>query len=302
MAHLHQHCHHDEMNHDPSRPGREALRSIGLVLILNLAFALIEFVGGYLTNSMAVLADAVHDLGDSAALMSALILEFFSHTSTSDKYSYGYKRLSLLSALLTGVVILISSGLIIAEAVPRLFHPTQPHISGMLALALLGILVNGYAAWKMHKGHSLNEQTLTWHLMEDLLGWVAVLIGSIVMRFVDLPIIDPILSLGIAAFILAGTTRNFWRSSKLFLQAIPHNIDRAQLIRGIEKIDGISMVNNVRLWSLDGQHHVLTLQVGLPKTFTVTDIGKKMQEIRAFVGKHGSFDVTIEVQPSEDGP
>ena len=175
---------------------------IGWAFFLNVTFTIIEFIGGWLTNSTAIMADAVHDLGDSLSIGFAWILSRFSNKAAPDKYSYGYRRLTLFGALVNGVVLVIGSIWVLFEAIPRLTNPEMPVVEGMLGLAILGVAVNGYAVFKLKAGETLNEKVLTWHLLEDVLGWVAVLIVSIVLLFVELPILDPLLSIGFTLFIL----------------------------------------------------------------------------------------------------
>ncbi|MEQ8516551.1 MAG: cation diffusion facilitator family transporter, partial [Chromatocurvus sp.] len=161
--------------HDHSHDEQARSQRLGLVFFLNLGFTLIEFIGGWLTNSAAIMADAVHDLGDSLSIGSAWLLERLGRRGPSGDFTYGYRRFSLFGALINGLVLLAGSGLVLAAAIPRLFDPVMPMTEGMILLALFGVAVNGYAAWRLTAGKSLNERVLNWHLMEDVLGWVAVL-------------------------------------------------------------------------------------------------------------------------------
>ncbi|WP_180159880.1 cation diffusion facilitator family transporter, partial [Acinetobacter sp. YH12062] len=181
---------------------------IGWAFFLNVTFTIIEFIGGWLTNSTAIMADAVHDLGDSLSIGFAWILSRFSDKEASDKFSYGYRRLTLFGALINSIVLIIGSIWILFEAIPKLSNPEMPVVEGMLGLAILGVAVNGYAVLKLKAGETLNEKVLTWHLLEDVLGWVAVLIVSIVLLFAELPILDPLLSIGFTLFILFNVFKN----------------------------------------------------------------------------------------------
>jgi len=194
--HHHSHIANNGHNHDHSSS------RIGWVFLLNLCFTIIEFVGGMLTNSTAIMADAVHDLGDSLSIGIAWLLSKLGNKQTNQQFTYGYKRFSLFGALINGCVLIAGSIWILFEAIPRLAEPQMPQTEGMLALAILGVLVNGYAAYKLSGSETLNERVLNWHLIEDVLGWVAVLIVSIVLMFVEWPILDPLLSIGFTLFIL----------------------------------------------------------------------------------------------------
>lgn len=194
---------------------------IGWAFFLNLGFTIVEFIGGWLTNSTAIMADAVHDLGDSLSIGLAWILSKIAHKQANDTYSYGYQRFSLLGALVNGAVLIGGSIWVLSEAIPRLSDPEMPHAQGMIVLAIFGIAVNGFAAYKLSHGKSLNERVLNWHLLEDVLGWVAVLLVAVVLSFVDLPVLDPLLSIGFTLFILFNVTKTLIDTIKIFLQATP---------------------------------------------------------------------------------
>lgn len=249
--HNHNHAHHQDASSD----------RIGLAFLLNVIFTAIEFVGGYLTNSTAIMADAVHDLGDSLSIGSAWVLNRLGKKGADTEFTYGYRRLSLFGALLNGVVLLVGSVWVLSEAIPRLANPVMPMAEGMLALAVLGVSVNGYAAYKLSHGSTLNERVLNWHLLEDVLGWVAVLIVSILLQFKHWPILDPVLSIGFTLFILFNVFKNLAATMKLFFQAVPDK-ELLEKIRGtLLSIGGIDEVHHLHLWSLDGEHHVLTAHV-----------------------------------------
>ncbi len=179
------------------------------------------------------------------------------------------------------------------QAIDRIFSPVTPELNGMLMLAVLGVVVNGVAAWKMGHGHTQNEKALSWHMLEDLLGWIAVLIGSLIMRYFEAPWIDPVLSLIIAGVVITGAMRNFWSSSQLFLQAAP-NIQLQALKDEISKIKGIKQLNKFNVWSLDGAHHVASIHASLNLENESAAREKLKAEIRHVLSHHGHFDVTIE--------
>jgi len=234
---------------------------IGWAFFLNFGFTIIEFIGGWLTNSTAIMADAVHDLGDTLSIGSAWFLNKLGTKSATKEFTYGYRRLSLLGALINGIVLIVGSAWIFYEAVPRLSNPEMPETEGMNALAILGVLVNGFAAYKLHGGKSLNEKVLNWHLLEDVLGWVAVLIVAIVMQFKDWPILDPILSIGFTLFILFNVIRNLLSTAKLFFQASPDNSLLQNVTDKLLELDAVSDLHHLHIWSLDGEHHVATVHV-----------------------------------------
>ena len=212
--------------------------------------------------------------------------------------SYGYARLSLLSAFVSGIVIAVGSVVILITAIPRLSSPGTPHGSGMFFLALLGIAVNGWAALRLSRGKTMNEKILVWHYVEDVLGWVAVLIGSIFVALLGWAWVDPLLAVGIACFVLWNIFKGIKSTTKLFLQSVPEDFHEGEFVAAVKKITGVREVHDLHIWSLDGNQHVLSLHVELgdPSADAMT---LKMN-VREIAAKMGNFHVTIEVeQPSE---
>ena len=263
-GHSHSHGHH-HVHVDPNASSQR----IAWAFFLNFTFTIIEFVGGILTNSTAIMADAIHDLGDSLSIGFAWILSKLSGKDANDKYSYGYQRLSLFGALINGVVLLIGSAWILNESIPRLFAPEMPDSTGMFWIALLGVSVNGYAAYKLSAGKSLNERVLNWHLIEDVMGWVAVLIVAIVLHFVEWPILDPLLSIAFTLFIVFNVYRTLKETISLFLQAVPdkamHSTVKAKLL-AMEQVEDL---HHLHIWSLDGEKHVLTVHLVIAENLTI---------------------------------
>ena len=248
MAHDHHHHHH-------------GIKNIKIAFFLNLAFTILEVIGGLYLNSVAILSDAVHDLGDSLSLGTSWFLQSKSNKKADKKFSFGYKRLSLLGALINGVILVGGSIYIIYEGIIRITHPEPSHAEGMMYFAFLGVAVNGYAAWKVSTGKSMNEKVLSWHLLEDMLGWVAILIVSIVMQFTDNMYLDPILSLVITSYILFNVFRRLNETLYLFLQGNPSEIDVVKLESDILETENVLSLHHLHSWSLDGEHHVFSVHV-----------------------------------------
>ncbi|MHB1319131.1 MAG: cation diffusion facilitator family transporter, partial [Anaerolineae bacterium] len=199
--------------------------NLQLAFFLNAAFALIELVGGLLTGSLAILSDALHDLGDSIALALAWVLQRLSLRRGDARFSFGYRRLSLVGALVNTLILVTGAAYVLSRAIPRLTYPVQPNAAGMLGLALLGIAVNGVAAYRLSRDSNLNARAVTLHLMEDVLGWAAVLLVGIVMLFADVPILDPLVSIVISIWVLYNAIRGVRQAAGLFLQGVPAGID-----------------------------------------------------------------------------
>ena len=252
--------------HDHTHNSELSSQRIGWAFALNVGFTIIEFVGGMLTNSTAIMADAVHDLGDSLSIGTSWVLSKLSDKKADSSFTYGYKRLSLLGALIYGIVLIAGSIWVLAQAIPRLFDPVMPEAEGMLALAVLGVTVNGFAAYKLSAGTTLNERVLNWHLLEDVLGWAAVLIVSIVLMFIEVPILDSLLAAGFTLFILFNVVRNTWYAVKLFVQAVPEHGLIERVRKELLSISAVASIHHEHAWSLDGESTVYTahLEMGSP--------------------------------------
>lgn len=280
-------------NHDD-----EPIERIRIGFFLNLSFTVIELVGGYLTSSVAITADAIHDLGDSISLGLALILEKKSRGKPNSTWTYGYRRFSTLSAFICSLVLLVGSAIILYESIPRLWHPTTPpHSEGMMGLAILGIVVNGFAVLRLSKGHSQNEKVLSLHLLEDVLGWVAVLLGSIVIFFTGWAIVDTLLAISISVFVLINVFKNLRSILSVFLQSIPEKINVEELIEEVRGFCGVKNVNSYHAWSLDGIEHVFTCQV-LKKYGNSSTLIKN--SIRKLLEGKGFTHITIEIVENSD--
>lgn len=273
---------------------------IGWAFFLNLGFTLIEIVGGLLTNSTAIMADAVHDLGDCISIGLSWLLSKVSEKDSNTDFTYGYRRLSLLGALINGLVLIAGSAWVLSEAIPKLLQPEMPVVEGMLGLAIFGVMVNGFAAYKLSHGKTLNEKVLNWHLLEDVLGWVAVLIVSIVLLFVDWPILDPALSIVFTLYILFGVEKNLWSTTRLFLQAAPDKALSESLHQCLSTLDDVRSVHHLHLWSLDGEHHVLTAHLVLRCALTLE---QQLHLKRTIADRLREFDLahtTIEFEFGEE--
>ena len=273
---------------------------IGVAFGLNLAFTFIEVVGGLWTNSLAILSDALHDLGDSLAIGLSWFLARKSRQERDHRFSYGYRRLTLLGALTSALVLLLGSLLIMARAVPRLIHPEHSNAAGMIGLALLGLGVNGAAAWRLRRGRSLQSQMLTWHLVEDVLGWGAVLVVALALFFTDIHILDPLLSILVTLYVLAGVWRNVRRTMSVFLQATPEDLDLEALDRALASLPGVLSTHHTHVWSLDGEHHVLTTHLVVAPGATKAEIVRVKREALSLLSSIAPEHTTLEVEYEDE--
>lgn len=257
-------------------------KNIKTAFFLNFAFTIVEIIGGFMTNSVAIFSDAIHDLGDSLSLGLAWYFQKISQKGRDDEYSYGYRRFSVLGALINTVVLFLGCIFILWETIPRLIHPEEVDPKGMIFLSILGIIVNGAAVFNLKKGHSLNEKVVSLHLLEDVLGWVAVLIGSIIMLFWDLPIIDPILSIIITSYILFNIYKNIKSSMSVILQRIPDNVDLNKIQNYLLSNKNIASFTDLHIWSLDGEYNIMTINIRLTDeadSKIISDIHSELNEL-----------------------
>ena len=268
MIHSHDSNHQDEHHHGLHTEGGHthehfhgAGKNLALALFLNLSFCIIELFGGLLTNSIAILSDALHDFGDSISLGLAWYFQKVSKRKPDARYTYGYKRFSTLSAMLNAVVLLVGSGFVLYESLQRLLQPAQANARGMFVLAVLGVLVNGAAVVRLKKGSSLNERVISLHLLEDVLSWIAVLVASIVMMFVNVPVLDPILSIGISFYILYNVYHNLRSVFRVILQGKPSDVDEAAIRECLLALPKVRSLHDLHVWTMDSEYMVLTVHL-----------------------------------------
>jgi cobalt-zinc-cadmium efflux system protein len=274
--------------------------NIGLAFWLNLGFTLLEIVGGLWTNSMAILSDAVHDLGDSFSLGMAWLLERRAQKGSDATFSYGYGRLSLLSALLNTIVLITGSLLVLSHAVPRLLNPEPTNAPGMLAFAVVGIMVNGAAAWRLRGEAGLNARVVSWHMIEDVLGWVAVLVVSIVLFFTEAYILDPLLSIFITLYVLFNVAKNLRKTAVLFLQGTPDGLNVSELEQQIAELPQVQAVHHVHTWSLDGEHHVFSAHLVVDEAVSRAEANELKRQVRALLNGHEFTHTAVEIEFSDE--
>lgn len=286
----HHHSHHDHSD----------VKNIKAAFFLNLAFTILEIVGGIFTNSIAILSDAVHDLGDSLSLGLSWYFQKKAKQKRDDSYSYGYKRFSLLGAIINSIVLVVGSVIILFAAIPRIFNPQITNVEGMLLLAIVGVLVNGAAVLKLRKGHSLNEKVVSLHLLEDVLGWVAILVGSVVMYFFEVPVLDPIMSIAIACFVLYNVYKNLSQSLHIILQGIPEEVSLNEITDMLQQFEIIESVHDLHVWTVDGSYNVLTVHVVVANKMSMEKLAELKDEIRNILCNIGIEHVTIEFEMANE--
>ena len=270
-------------------------RNIFIAFLLNLFFSIFELVGGVITGSVAITSDAVHDFGDATSIGASLFLENLSDKKPNQKYTYGYARFSVLGGLITTLILLISSTIVIYNAILRIIYPVAINYNGMLIFAIIGLIINLIATYFTHGGKSINQKAVSLHMLEDVLGWLVVLIGAIIIKFTSFFIIDPILSILVAIFIAFNSIKNLIQILNIFMLKTPKDVDINELVEHIKHIDGIIDVHHIHVWTLDRQINCATLHI-----ITQTFDSKIKSQVKEELFKHGISHVTIEMENEEE--
>lgn len=266
-------------------------KNILVAFILNLSFSIFEFIGGIFTGSVAIISDSVHDVGDAASIGIAYFLERKSKKQPDEKYTYGYSRYSVIGSVITTAILIFGSAMVIYNAVLRIINPVEINYNGMIIFALVGAAVNFLAAYFTREGDSLNQKAVNLHMLEDVLSWIVVLIGAVIMRFTDFSIIDPLMSIGVAVFILVNAVKNIKAAVDLFLEKAPDSISVKEIIKHISEIEGVIDVHHVHIWSMDGCNNYATMHI-------VTDAkgGEIKEKVRHEMEHHGIYHTTLELE------
>ncbi len=270
----------------------KAKYTVWIAFFLNLSYAIVEFIAGGIFGSSAVLADSVHDLGDAIAIGISALLETISNREEDRHYTLGYKRFSLLGALVTAVILITGSILVILENIAKIFHPQSVNDEGIFWLGIIAITINVLASLVIRKGQTKNESILSLHFLEDTLGWVAVILMAIVLRFTDWYILDPLLSIAISFFILSKALPRFWSTLKIFLDAVPEGVDIQKIKTDLAELDHVASINQLNLWTMDGLEKNAIVHVCLKE---MEHMETCKESIRIFLKDCGFQNITIEV-------
>ncbi len=266
-------------------------RNILIAFLLNLAFSVFEFFGGVFTNSVAIISDSIHDIGDAASIGISYFLEKKSKRQPDQTYTYGYLRYSVLGSVITTCILLVGSVLVVINAANRILHPQQIHYNGMIVFAAIGVVINFLAAFFTRHGDSLNQKAVNLHMLEDVLGWAVVLIGAIVMRFTDFKLIDPILSICVAVYIFIHAFSHLKEALDLFLVKIPGDVKMDEIKHHLAEIDGVLDVHHIHIWSMDGSRNYATMHI-----VTNGDPLTVKKAVKEELHEHGIVHATLELE------
>lgn len=270
-------------------------KNIFIAFLLNLSFSIFEFVGGLFTGSVAIISDAVHDMGDAVSIGLSYFLEKKSKRPPDARHTYGYRRYSVLGSCITTLLLLLGSSAVIYNAVIRILHPAEIHYDGMILFAIVGVVVNLGGALLTRSGDSLNQKAVNLHMLEDVLGWILVLAGALIMRFTGITILDPLMSIGVALFILLHAWKHLKSALDLFLEKVPAGMDPEEIRSRLSRLEGVAAIHSLRLWSLDGQTHCATMHI-----VTRSDAPAVKQRIRKELKPLGITWITLETEAEGD--
>ena len=274
--------------------GKEQGKMVSAFL-LNLVFSVLELAGSFVTGSVAIASDALHDLGDAVTIGIACFLEKKSNRAPDEVYTYGYRRYSVLAGFFGTLMLLIGSLVVIYHAVGRIITPRPVFYDHMLWFSLAGILFNGIAAYITHGGESVNQKAINLHMAEDVLGWIAVFLGAVLIKFTHLWVIDPLLSVGVAVFVMVNAARNLKKSLDILLEKAPEGISVAQIRNLLLQIPGVADVHHIHLWSIDGQQHFATMHL-----VTGEDIIPIKKRVTELLYQNGISHVTLETEALDE--
>lgn len=270
-------------------------RNILIAFILNLLFSVFEFVGGIFTNSVAIISDSIHDIGDAISIGISYFLEKKSKKQPDETYTYGYLRYSVIGSIITTLILLVGSVLVIVNAVNRILNPVQINYNGMIIFAIVGVVINFFAAYFTKDGDSLNQKSVNLHMLEDVLGWAVVLVGAILMCFTDFALIDPILSICVAVFIFIHAFGNLKEALDLFVEKIPNDISVQEITHHITEIEGVLDVHHIHIWSMDGINNYATMHI-----VTNGDRAAIKAAVREELCEHGIKHATLELEDENE--
>lgn len=287
MSHQHSHQHQSSKN-------------LKIAFFLNLGFTIFEFIGGLYVNSIAIVSDAVHDLGDSLSLGTSWYLQHKSKQKANDRFTYGYKRFSLLGALINSIVLLLGSTYVLYEGIKRIIEPELSDAKGMIVFAIIGVIVNGYGAWKVSKGKSMNEKMVSLHLLEDVLGWLAVLVVAIILYFYKNPYLDPALSIFITLYILFNVVKRLKETLFIFLQGVPKDIDLRAIKNKILNVNNVVSLHHTHVWSQEGENHIFTTHLRLKSIDQPNQLLEAKREVKKILKEYNFHHYTIEIELEDE--
>ena len=270
----HEHHHHD---HTVTSLNKAFIWGIGL----NVGFVVVEFAVGLCYGSMGLLSDAGHNLSDVASLLLAMLAFRLAQARATPKYTYGYKKSTVLISLLNSVILLIAVGVIVAESIGRMLHP-EPVVGGAIAwTAGVGVAINGFTAWLFmkDKDRDLNVKGAYLHMAADALVSVGVLVSGLAISWTGWTVVDPIVGLAVAGVIVASVWSLTRDSLRLSLDGVPDGIDIAEIERKMEAVPGVRAVHHIHVWAISTTENALTAHVVLDSLSRMEEVKHALKEL-----------------------
>lgn len=274
-------------------------KNILIAFILNICFSIIELIGGFITGSIAILSDSLHDFGDALSIGISYFLEKKSKKKADDKYTYGYIKYSVMGSVITTTILIVGSIFVIFESIKRVINPTEINYNGMIVIAVFGVIINTVAALKTKEGDSLNQKAVNLHMLEDVLGWLIVLIGGFLIKFTNISIIDPILSIIVALFILINSFKNMNDVLEIFLEKTPRDININEIKEHLQALKGVKEVHHIHVRTIDGYSNFATLHVVVEK-YSENIKNKIKEELKEHNISHSTVEIELENENCED--
>lgn len=271
------HDHHGHGHHQHQKPAQSFNAAFAIALSITVVYILIEVVYGFMAHSMSLLADAAHNLGDSLGLMLAWVANWLMSLPARKRYSYGFKRTTIIAALINAFILVATSALIAFESFYKLFHLTEVNEHIVIVVACIGIFVNGGASMLFWRGagDDLNIRGAFWHLLTDALVLFGIVISAIIIAYTGWEWIDPIVGLLIVCIVLWGTWGLLRDSLHLILDAVPHYIDHAGVKKYLTDLPGVEAIHDLHIWGLSTREVALTAHLIMPsKSLTDADYKK----------------------------
>ena len=287
MAHEHAHARAGLHHHHEHRI-TSLNRAFLVGIVLNVGFVVVEFAVGLFYGSMGLLSDAGHNLSDVAGLLLAMLAFRLAQAHATPRYTYGYKKSTVLISLLNSVILLIAVGVIVAESIGRMLHP-EPIAGGAIAwTAGVGVVVNGFTAWLFMKDkeRDLNVKGAYLHMAADALVSIGVLVSGVVISWTGWTVVDPVVGLAVAGVIVASVWSLTRDSLRLSLDGVPEGIDVGRVEAEMTSVEGVRAVHHIHIWAMSTTENALTAHVVLEDLARLEEVKRRLKERLDGAGVH----------------
>lgn len=292
------HHHNHDHGHQHAHPNNKKVLLFSFIIIT--LYMIVEAVGGFVTNSLALISDAGHMLSDAVALGIALLAFTFGEKAVNTGKTYGYRRFEILAATLNGVTLIAISLYIFYEAIGRFIHPPEVATVGMLIISIVGLLVNILVAWIMMRGsdteNNLNMRGAYLHVISDMLGSIGAIAAALLMMFFGWGWADPLASVIVAVLVLRSGFFVTKSSLHILMEGTPANVDVNDLVQTIKKVEGVHGVHDVHVWSITSNLNALTAHIVVDGTLTIYEAETLVQKIEHMLEHKDIKHVTLQVE------